>query len=71
MASQPLGLLILDANVLIDYCAADSTILTLISRDVGQINTPCHGAQMKQVPRVAQPGGLARDCLGGANGPCP
>jgi len=28
------GFLILDANVLIDYCAADRTILTLISRHV-------------------------------------
>jgi len=40
MASQPAGLLIPDANVLIDYCAADSAILTLISRHVGQIHVP-------------------------------
>jgi hypothetical protein len=40
MAAQPAGLLILDANVLIDYCAADSRILTLISRHVGQIHVP-------------------------------
>ena len=28
MASQPPGLLILDANVLIDYCATDSSTWT-------------------------------------------
>ena len=32
--------LILDANVLIDYCAADRTVLTLISRHVGRIHVP-------------------------------
>jgi predicted nucleic acid-binding protein len=40
MARQPPGLLILDANVRIDYCAADSTILTLISRHLGQVHVP-------------------------------
>lgn len=34
------GLLILDANVLIDYCAAEPTILTLISRHIGQVHVP-------------------------------
>lgn len=33
-------LLILDANVLIDYCATDRWVLTLISKHVGQINVP-------------------------------
>lgn len=32
--------LILDANVLIDYCAADRWVLTLISQHVGPINVP-------------------------------
>lgn len=32
--------LILDSNVLIDYCAADRWVLTLISRHVGTINVP-------------------------------
>jgi predicted nucleic acid-binding protein len=32
--------LILDANVLIDYCAADRWVLTLISQHVGRINVP-------------------------------
>jgi predicted nucleic acid-binding protein len=32
--------LILDANVLIDYCAADRTVLTLISQHVGRIHVP-------------------------------
>ena len=40
MAALPPGFLILDANVLIDYCATDRTILTLISRHVGQIHVP-------------------------------
>ena len=40
MAALPSGFLILDANVLIDYCATDRSILTLISRHVGQIHVP-------------------------------
>lgn len=32
--------LILDANVLIDYCATDRAVLTLISKHIGQINVP-------------------------------
>lgn len=40
MAALPPGFLILDANVLIDYCATDRSILTLISRHVGQIHVP-------------------------------
>jgi predicted nucleic acid-binding protein len=32
--------LVLDANVLIDYCAADRWVLTLISQHVGRINVP-------------------------------
>jgi predicted nucleic acid-binding protein len=32
--------LILDANVLIDYCASDETILTLIARHVGKVYVP-------------------------------
>jgi predicted nucleic acid-binding protein len=40
MAALPAGFLILDANVLIDYCATDRSILTLISRHVGQIHVP-------------------------------
>jgi len=40
MAVPHQGFLILDANVLIDYCAADRTILTLISRHVGQVHVP-------------------------------
>jgi hypothetical protein len=40
MAVPPQGFLILDANVLIDYCAADRTILTLISSHVGQVHVP-------------------------------
>jgi predicted nucleic acid-binding protein len=34
------GFLILDANVLIDYCATERNILTLISRHVGQVHVP-------------------------------
>jgi len=37
--AQPV-LLILDANVLIDYCGADRSILTLISDRVGRIHVP-------------------------------
>jgi len=37
--AQPV-LLILDANVLIDYCGADRSILTLISERVGRIHVP-------------------------------
>jgi predicted nucleic acid-binding protein len=40
MAALAPGFLILDANVLIDYCATDRSILTLISRHVGQIHVP-------------------------------
>jgi hypothetical protein len=40
MAVPRQGFLILDANVLIDYCAADRTVLTLISRHVGQVHVP-------------------------------
>jgi predicted nucleic acid-binding protein len=40
MPALPPGFLILDANVLIDYCATDRSILTLISRHVGQIHVP-------------------------------
>jgi len=40
MAALPPGFLILDANVLIDYCATERSILTLISRHVGQIHVP-------------------------------
>jgi hypothetical protein len=38
MASQPSGLLILDANVLIDYCATDRT-MPLPPRVVGVTKT--------------------------------
>lgn len=34
------ALLVLDANVLIDYCAADRNVLTLASRHVGPIHVP-------------------------------
>jgi rRNA-processing protein FCF1 len=40
MSSVDGRLLILDANVLIDYCAADRWVLTLISQHVGRINVP-------------------------------
>jgi predicted nucleic acid-binding protein len=39
MAGEPV-FLILDANVLIDYCAADRSVLTLISQQVGRIHVP-------------------------------
>lgn len=32
--------LVLDANVLIDYCAADRWVLTLVAQHVGRINVP-------------------------------
>jgi predicted nucleic acid-binding protein len=32
--------LVLDANVLIDYCAAERSILTMIARHVGQVHVP-------------------------------
>jgi predicted nucleic acid-binding protein len=34
------ALLVLDANVLIDYCGADRNVLTLASRHVGPIHVP-------------------------------
>lgn len=34
------GLFVLDANVLIDYCEADRSVLTLASRHVGLIQVP-------------------------------
>jgi len=34
------ALLVLDANVLIDYCAADRSVLTLAARHVGPIHVP-------------------------------
>ena len=40
MAKLHSDLLILDANVLIDYCSAERTILTLISQHVGRIHVP-------------------------------
>ncbi len=39
MADAP-TFLILDANVLIDYCGADRSVLTLISQHVGRIHVP-------------------------------
>jgi predicted nucleic acid-binding protein len=36
----PVPLLVLDSNVLIDYCAADKSVLTLASRHVGAIHVP-------------------------------
>jgi rRNA-processing protein FCF1 len=40
MAKAQSDLLILDANVLIDYCSAERAILTLISENVGRIHVP-------------------------------
>jgi rRNA-processing protein FCF1 len=40
MEAAPRVFLVLDANVLIDYCASDRSILTLISRHVGQVQVP-------------------------------
>jgi predicted nucleic acid-binding protein len=40
MAASASSFLILDANVLIDYCAADRTVLTLVSQHVGRIHVP-------------------------------
>jgi len=40
MAKPQSDLLILDANVLIDYCSAERAILTLISENVGRIHVP-------------------------------
>ncbi len=40
MAAGRPKFLILDANVLIDYCAADRSVLTLISRHVGLVHVP-------------------------------
>jgi len=34
------ALFVLDANVLIDYCAADRSVLTLASRHIGPIHVP-------------------------------
>jgi len=36
----PRSLFVLDSNVLIDYCAADRSMLTLVSRHVGIIHVP-------------------------------
>ena len=36
----PRSLFVLDSNVLIDYCAADRTVLTLVSRHVAVIHVP-------------------------------
>ena len=40
MARMRSDLLILDANVLIDYCSAERAILTLVSEHVGRIHVP-------------------------------
>lgn len=40
MAAKGGALLVLDSNVLIDYCDADRSVLTLASRHVGQIHVP-------------------------------
>jgi predicted nucleic acid-binding protein len=40
MAGAQSAFLILDANVLIDYCAADRSVLTLISEHVGRVQVP-------------------------------
>lgn len=33
-------LLLMDANVLIDFCDADATVITLISKHIGQVHVP-------------------------------
>ncbi len=40
MAAASGALFVLDSNVLIDYCEADRSVLTLASRYVGQIHVP-------------------------------
>lgn len=40
MGRSRTGLLIVDANVLIDFCEADRTVLRLISRHVGKVHVP-------------------------------
>jgi hypothetical protein len=40
MERSPKGLLIMDANVLIDFCEADRTVIRLISQHVGQVHVP-------------------------------
>jgi rRNA-processing protein FCF1 len=40
MAGAKSVFLILDTNVLIDYCAADRSVLTLISEHVGRVQVP-------------------------------
>lgn len=52
MPSRRAGFLILDANVLIDYCAVDRTVLTLISRHVGQVFVP--GTILEEVKGLDQ-----------------
>ena len=38
--SKSRGLLLMDANVLIDFCKADPTVLKIISDDIGRVHVP-------------------------------
>ena len=40
MAQARDGLLILDANILIDFCESDPTVLLLVSQHIGQVHVP-------------------------------
>ena len=50
MTSAPGLSLVVDANVLIDYLAADATVLRLVSRHVGSLHVPRQVLQ--EVPRL-------------------